>query len=149
MPCSKNISGEETLKLILKEWIQHYGKPSTIMSDNDVRFSQQKGFYQKVFASLNIQTKFSLPRHPQSNGLCERTNRAFLQNLRAMTVEMKTMDWPKLVPIVNWLMHSRPQMYQILSQKMSYPKDISTSKPFCPTNMSKVGNFSQNGRVFQ
>ena len=33
------------------------------MLDNDVRFSKQKGFYQKMFASLNIQTTFSLPRH--------------------------------------------------------------------------------------
>ena len=92
VPCTKNISGEETLKVILRDWVQNFGKPSVIMSDNDVRFSQNKGFYQKVFKSLKIDIRFSVPRHPQSNGLCERTNRAFLQNMRAMTMQMKTLD---------------------------------------------------------
>ena len=36
IPCTKNISGEDTLKLILKEWIVHYDKPTTIFSENDV-----------------------------------------------------------------------------------------------------------------
>ena len=77
------------------------------MSDNDVRFSREQSFYQKVFRSLGIEVKFSVPRHPQSNGLCERTNRAFLQNRRAMTMEMRSMDWPKLTPVVTWLMNSQ------------------------------------------
>ena len=79
IPCSKSISGEETLKTILLEWILHYDKPSTIMSNNDVRFSQSQGFYQKVFHSIGIDVKFSVPRHPQSNGLCERNNRSFFK----------------------------------------------------------------------
>ena len=107
VPCSKSISGEETLKVILREWIMSYDKPSMILSDNDVRFSQKEGFYQKVFRSLGINIRFSVPRHPQSNGLCERTNRAFLQNMRAISMEMKTLDWPKLTPIVGWMMNSQ------------------------------------------
>jgi hypothetical protein len=107
VPCRKTITGEETLRVILKEWIQHYDKPTCIMSDNDVRFAQESGFYQNVFKQLGIQIKFSVPRHPASNGLCERINRSFLQNLRAMTQSMKTMDWPKLVPIVTWIMNSQ------------------------------------------
>ena len=114
IPCTKNISGEDTLKLILKEWIVHYDKPTTIFSDNDVRFSHNQGFYQKVFRSMGIQTKFSIPRHPQSNGLCERTNRAFLQNMRILTMEMRTMDWPKLCPIVTWMVNSQINPQTIL-----------------------------------
>ena len=64
VPCTKNISGEDTLKLILRDWVQHYENPSTIMSDNDVRFSQTKGFYQKVFRSLGIDIKFFLAKAP-------------------------------------------------------------------------------------
>ena len=107
IPCTKNISGEDTLTLILKEWIVHYDKPTTIFGDNDVRFSQTQGFYQKVFRSMGINTKFSIPRHPQSNGLCERTNRSFLQNIRILTMEMRIMDWPKLCPIVTWMVNSQ------------------------------------------
>ena len=124
VPCTKNISGEETLKVILTHWVQHYGKPSTIMSDNDVRFSQEKGFYQKIFRSLGIEVKFSLPRHPQSNGLCERTNRAFLQNMRALTMETKTMDWPKLTPVVTWLMNS-----QVNPNTGYSPHELFTGRP--------------------
>ena len=124
IPCTKNITGEETLKVIFQHWIQHYGKPTTIMSDNDVRFSQTSSFYQKVFKSFQIKTKFSLPRHPQSNGLCERTNRAFLQNLRALSMEFKTMDWPKLTPIVTWLMNSQ------VNPKTGYsPSELFLGKP--------------------
>ena len=113
VPCSKNISGEETLRIFLKEWIMHYDKPNCIMSDIDVRFSQHEGFYQKVFRSLGVEVKFAVPRHPQSNGLCERTNRAFLQNLRALSLSTKTIDWPKLTPIVTWMILSKSRLHQV------------------------------------
>ena len=74
--CNNNITGEGTLKLILSEWISVYGCPREILSDNDVRFSSEKGFYRRAFASLGIDTKFTLPRHPGSNGVCERINRS-------------------------------------------------------------------------
>ena len=102
----------------------HYDRPRTIMSDKDVRFSQQEGFYQKVFRSFGINVKFSVPRHQQSNGLCERTNCAFLQNLRALTLERKSMDWPKLTPIVSWLMNSQ------VNPKTSYtPSELFLGRP--------------------
>ena len=107
IPCTKNITGEGTVKLILKEWIQHFGKPREIMSDNDVRFSQEKGFYQGIFKSLGIEVFFGIPRHPQSNGLCERMNRSFLQNCRALSIDLKTMDWPSLFPLVFWIQNSQ------------------------------------------
>jgi len=131
IPCTKNITGEGTLKLILKEWIQHYGKPREILSDNDVRFSQEKGFYQSAFKSLGIDTHFGLPRRPQSNGICERTNRSFIQNARALSIDCKTMDWPKLCPLVTWIMNS-----QISSQTGYSPSDLFLGRP--SWNFSKV-----------
>ena len=143
IPCSKNISGEETLKLILKEWISHYGKPSTIMSDNDVRFSREQSFYQNVFRSLGIEIKFSVPRHPQSSGLCERTNRAFLQNLRAMTMEMRSMDWPKLTPIVTWLMNSQ------VSPKTGYsPMELFFGRPSWKMEISPEPDLTPSMQIF-
>jgi transposase InsO family protein len=105
--CNKNITGEGTLKLILSEWISHYGCPKEILSDNDVRFSSEKGFYQRAFSSLGIETKFSLPRHPESNGLCERINRSFIQNIRILSLDKRTVEWPKLVPFVTFIMNSQ------------------------------------------
>ena len=103
----KKITGEVTLKIILSEWIRHFDKPTEILSDNDVFFSREKGFYQSDFKEMGVSIHFSLPRRPQSNGLCERVNGIFLQNLRAMSHECKTIDWPKLTPYVNWLMNSQ------------------------------------------
>ena len=93
LPCQKNITGEGVLKLILERWITPYGKPCAIHSDNDVRFKSQKGFYQTAFKALGIETHFALPRHPGSNGLCENENKAFIQNMRALSLTMKTMNW--------------------------------------------------------
>jgi hypothetical protein len=107
VPCNKNITGEGTLKLIMNEWISHYGKPKEILSDNDVRFSSEKGFYQRAFHALGIDAKFSLPRHPESNGLCERVNRSFVQHIRILSMEFKSVEWPKLVPFVTWVMNSQ------------------------------------------
>ena len=95
------------MKLILERWIAPFGKPLAIHSDNDVRFKQEKGFYQTAFKALGIETHFSIPRHPASNGLCENENRAFLQNMRALSLSCKTMNWPQLVPYCCWLMNSQ------------------------------------------
>ena len=106
-PCTKGITGEGVLKILLERWIQDYGKPLSIHSDNDVRFKSEKGFYQKAFKALDIETHFSIPRHPPSNGLCENENRAFIQNMRALSISCKTMNWPQLVPYCTWLMNSQ------------------------------------------
>ena len=93
IPCHKSITGEKTLKLILKEWIQKFDKPTEPLSDNDVRFQQEKGFYQSAFRSLGIDVPFSIPRHPGSNGLCVRENRSLIQNMRCLALELKTKEW--------------------------------------------------------
>ena len=74
VPCNKNITGEGTFKLILEHWIQHYDKPVTIMHDNDVRFSQSKGLWRALFRRMGVNVRFSIPRHPARNGLCERVH---------------------------------------------------------------------------
>ena len=124
IPCTKNITGELTLKLVHKEWISHYGKPSEILSDNDVRFTSSKGFYQEAFKSLGIEVKFGIPRHPQSNGLCERTNRSFIQNIRSLSLDCNTLDWPKLTPFVTWLHNS-----QVSPQTGYSPSELFLGRP--------------------
>ena len=124
IPCHKSITGEKTLKLILKEWIQKFDKPTEILSDNDVRFQQEKGFYQSAFRSLGIDVRFSIPRHPGSNGLCERENRSFIQNMRCLALELKTKDWPKLVPYCVWLMNS-----QLSGQTGLSPAELFLGRP--------------------
>ena len=105
--CTKNITREGVFKLSIERWIAPFGKPSSLHSDNDVRFKSEKGFYQGVFRALNIDVHFAIPRHPKSNGLCENTNRAFLQNMRVLALRCKTQNWPQLVPYCTWLMNAQ------------------------------------------
>ena len=106
-PCQKGITGEGVLKMLMERWIAPFGKPSAIHSDNDVRFKKEKGFYQTAFRALGVEIHFSIPRHPASNGLCENENRAFIQNMRALSLSCKSLNWPQLVSYCTWLMNSQ------------------------------------------
>ena len=126
-PCQKGITGEGVLKLLLERWISIFGKPNAIHSDNDVRFKSEKSFLQSAFRALGVQTHFSIPRHPRSNGLCENVNKAFLQNLRALSLTCKTNNWPQLVPYCTFLMNS-----QISPQVGISPHELFLGRPsFC------------------
>ena len=35
-PCTKKITGEQTLKLLVEQWFEHYGAPKEVHSDKDV-----------------------------------------------------------------------------------------------------------------
>ena len=71
--------GEGTHKIILSECICHFDEPTEIMSDNDVSFSQEKGFTKVLSKQWVSQFIFSLPRRSQSNGLCEKYNGIFFK----------------------------------------------------------------------
>ena len=124
VPCHKEITGEKVLKLILKEWIEKFGRPNEIISDNDVRFKASKGFYQEAMKMLGIKVNFSLPRHPSSNGLMERENRSFVQTLRCLVQETGTRDWVKLLPYVNFVLNS-----QISSATGICPAELFQGRP--------------------
>ena len=102
-PCKKSITGEKAFRLLFEQWIQVYGKPNEVVSDNDVRFTSQTGFWRSCLDALNLKVTFVQPRHPQSNGLCERTNRKFLQNARVLMAQQKSKDWLRLVPFITWI----------------------------------------------
>ena len=42
-PCTKHITGEETIKILLKEWFCVYGAHKEINSDEDVRVRSDTG----------------------------------------------------------------------------------------------------------
>ena len=107
LPCHKEITGEKVLRMIMKEWVEKFGRPNEVLSDNDVRFKSSIGFYQEAMKMLGIKVSFSLPRHPSSNGLMERENRSFVQTLRCLVQETGTKDWPKLLPYINFVLNSQ------------------------------------------
>ena len=60
-PCTKRITGEETIKILLEEWFCVYGAPKEINSDEDVRVRSDTGWYKGVLRSLNVQVSTGFP----------------------------------------------------------------------------------------
>ena len=60
-PCTKHITGEESIKILLEEWSCVYGAPKEINSDEDVRVRSETGWCQRVLRSLNVQPSTGIP----------------------------------------------------------------------------------------
>ena len=70
--CTKHITGEETIKILLEEWFCVYGPPKEINSDEDVRVRSNTGWYKRVLTFLKVQVSTGIPYTHTSNPLCER-----------------------------------------------------------------------------
>ena len=81
-PCTKHITGEETIKILLEEWFCVYGEPKEINSDEDVRVRSDTGWYKRVLRSLNVQVSTGIPYSRTSNPLCEGQIRVLKENVR-------------------------------------------------------------------
>ena len=42
-PCNQKITGEQTVKILGKQWFRHYGAPKEVHSDEDVRIRSDTG----------------------------------------------------------------------------------------------------------
>ena len=83
-PCSKKITGEPTVKLLVGQWFEYYGAPREVHSDQDVHTRRDPGWYQRVLDALNVRVYTGVPYIHISNPLCERQNRVVEQNLRIL-----------------------------------------------------------------
>ena len=97
-PCTKHITGEETIKILLEEWFCVYGAPKEINSDEDVRVRSDTGWYKRVLRSLNVQVSTGIPYTHTSNPLCERQIRVLKENVRIWCKTERTKDWVRLLP---------------------------------------------------
>ena len=60
-PCTKHITREETIKILLEDWFCVYGAPEEISCDEDVRVRSDTGWYKRVLRSLNVQVSSGHP----------------------------------------------------------------------------------------
>jgi len=123
----QSITSEKVFKLIVKRWISRYGKPTTIISDNDVRFTQDQCFYRNTFDAMDILTNFYSPYRSQSNGLSEKANRSFIQNLRVIPhqqLDFSPHDWVSLTLFVTLLINS-----QVCTKTGYTPQELFLGRP--------------------
>ena len=71
-PCTKDITSQETIKILLEELFSVYAAPKEINSDEDVRVRSDTGWYKRVLRSPNVQVSTGIPYTHTSNPLCER-----------------------------------------------------------------------------
>ena len=107
LPCTKHITGEETIKILLGEWFCVYGAPKEINSDEDVRVRSDTGWYKRVLSSRNVQVSTGIPYSHTSNLLCERQIHVLKENVRIWCKAERTRDWLRLPPVVSFMMNSQ------------------------------------------
>ena len=71
-PCKKEMTGERTVKILVKQGFEHYGAPKEVHSDENVRIGSDTGWYQRVLDALNVHISTGVPYTHTSNPLCER-----------------------------------------------------------------------------
>ena len=106
-PCTKHITGEETIKILLEEWFCVYGAPKEMKSDEHVRVRSDTGWYKRVLGSLNVQLSSGIPYTHTSNPLCERQIRVLKGNVRIWCKTERTKDWVRLLPVISLMMNSQ------------------------------------------
>ena len=106
-PCNKKMTGEQTVKMLVKQWFEPYGAPKQVHSNEDVRIRSDTGWYKRVLNALNIEVTTGVPYTHMSNPLSERQNRVVEQNLRILMKQECIKDWVRLVPWAVLTMNSQ------------------------------------------
>ena len=106
-PCTRHISGEETIKILLEEWFCVHGAPKEINSDEDIQVRSDTGWYKRVLRSLSVQVSTRIPYNHTSNPLCDRQMRLLKGNLRIWCNTERTKDWVRLIPVILLMMNSQ------------------------------------------
>ena len=78
-------------------WIQHFGVPSTITSDNGGQFTS--AIFQQLMKTWGIKSITTTPYHPEANGLVERFHRRLKESLIALGAESPD-EWFWRLPCV-------------------------------------------------
>ena len=107
LPYTKHITGEETIKILLEEWVFVYRAPTEIHSYEDVRVRSDTGWYRRVLRYLNAQVSTGIPYAHTSNRLCERQIRVLKKNVRIWCKTERTKDWVRLLLVSSLMMNSQ------------------------------------------
>ena len=100
----------------LTSWVQNYGLPALVTSDNGSSFLS--GMWKGMMSKLNINVRYSALYRPQSIGLLERQHRSIKDSLKAAiedTVDKHQDRWLDFLPFV------------LLGRKVALQPDIGAS----------------------
>ena len=106
-PCTKHITGKETIKILLDKWFCVYGAPKEINSDEDVRVRSDTSWDKRVLRSLNVQVSTGIPYTHTSNPVCQQQIHVLKENVRISCQTEGTKDWVILLPVKFLMMKSQ------------------------------------------
>jgi transposase InsO family protein len=90
IPTNSTVSAPQVAQLFLKDVYRLHGLPRRIISDRDVRFTEQ--FWQELHRLVQTKLAMSSSFHPQTDGQTERANRKLEEMLRNY-VRYRQDDW--------------------------------------------------------
>jgi len=76
----RDITALDVLSSFLDTWVASYGIPDSILSDNGPQFAAV--LWQGELKTLDIDTNYATPYHPQTNGQVERFNKTLVKKTR-------------------------------------------------------------------
>ena len=77
----RTVSGEETSKMLVEEWLGKYPKPEFIVADQGKAFTSRT--FQQLLKKEDIDLRYSPAYRPQVNGMVERVNSTLKDAVRA------------------------------------------------------------------
>ena len=94
-------------KTLFEEWVQVYGLPKVIHSDQDVCLTAAGNWYRGVLETLGCEIQFGTPYLRTKNALCERQIRSFKTVMRILMAQEKGRNWLRVLPYAIHLMNNQ------------------------------------------
>ena len=104
IPCTKDITAEQTATLFLDNVWRRTGLPDYVISDRGPQFASQ--VMTETWKHLNVIPKLSTAYHPQTDGETERVNQELEQYLRVFC-NFQQDNWADLIPLAEFAHNAR------------------------------------------
>ncbi|RZK39669.1 MAG: hypothetical protein EOO61_07030 [Hymenobacter sp.] len=95
MPCTKDITAEQTSTLFTDRVFRLHGLPQNIISDRGPQFNS--ALWKEFWKSLGVEVILSTSFHPETDGQTERVNGVINQYMRVYSSYMQD-NWVELLP---------------------------------------------------
>jgi hypothetical protein len=105
IPCTEDITAEETAALYIKHVFAHFGLPTKVISDRDPRFMSK--FMQAACKVTGVKHAPSTAYHPRTDGQSERSNQ-WLETAIHFITDKKQKNWAPYLPIAQFAHNNWP-----------------------------------------
>ena len=138
----KEITAEATVEAFLNGWIQHFGCPLSVVTDQGSQFTGH--LWKNLMSFLGIKHVTTTSYHPQSNGLVENVHRRLKDALRMQTYPER---WYHNLPVVMMSLHATmKEDLDCSPAELVFGQDLRLPCEFRPVNQL---DFSQRNTVVQ